>query len=158
MTAALQNWPKEEWDAHLVNALEGRARSILTADNLPLRPNFEKVAKLLKVRFDTKALPKLSKATLETKERGTQENLTDLAYSILNMTIKAIPEIAISEIKKIAISYFMNALLYKVQRIHVRCYTSRNLEDALQKVIAYESAQTEKKIEESLDCGHDLSQ
>ena len=114
MTAALQNWPKEEWDAHLVNALERRARSILTADNLPLRPNFEKVAKLLKARFDTKALPKLSKATLETKERGTQENLTDLAYSILNMTIKATPEIAISEIKKIAISYFMNALLYKV--------------------------------------------
>ena len=141
MTVALENWPREEWGARLVNVLEVSICFILAADDLPHLPKFEKVVKLLKTRFEPEALLKLWRVTLENRKRGTQESLTELAYSILDMTIKAYPEIVMGETKKIAVLYFTNALLGEEQRIHVRCYSPRNLEETLQKAIAYKSAQ-----------------
>ena len=51
MTAALAEWPREDWGSRLATALDGRTRQVLTVEPLTGKPTFEKLVALLRSRF-----------------------------------------------------------------------------------------------------------
>jgi hypothetical protein len=55
ITATVNGWPEEEWGCHLVTALEGKARVILTTEPLPPKPSWKLIAKRLRSHFGSDA-------------------------------------------------------------------------------------------------------
>ena len=58
-TAALAEWPREDWGSRLATALDGRARKVLSVEPLTGKLVFEKLVTLLRSRFCPESSPEL---------------------------------------------------------------------------------------------------
>ena len=73
VTAALTEWPREDWGSRLATALDGRARQVLTVETLTGKPAFEKLVALLRSRFGPESSPELWRQLLENRKRGERD-------------------------------------------------------------------------------------
>ena len=90
VTAALAEWPREDWGSRLATALDDRARQVLTVEPLTEKPAFEKLVALLMSRFGPKSSPELWRQSLENRKRWEKETLAELSHNILRWLLRLI--------------------------------------------------------------------
>ena len=150
MAMELGKYPESEWGVRLATALEGKARAVLTVDLMSETPTFEQLSKLLKARFEPEAQPSLWVSMLQSRRRGAKESINELKHAILDMAIKAYPSVPIETRKILAWTHFTDSLTDEEQRKHVRCSCPKNIDDAAEHALAFESAQkTEERSKAS---------
>ena len=150
MAMELGKYPESEWGVRLATALEGKARSVLTLDLMSGLPTFEQLSKQLKARFGPEAQASLWVSMLQSRRRGVKESINELKHAILDMAIKAYPSVPIETRKILAWTHFTDALTDEEQRKHVRCSCPKNIDDAAEHALAFESAQkTEERSKAS---------
>ena len=145
VTAALAEWPREDWGSRLATALDDRARQVLTVEPLTGKPAFEKLVALLRSRFGPESSPELWRQSLENRKRGEKETLAELILKILEMASKAYPTLELEIRKALAVTPFIRALQDEEQRRHVYAQTPRTMEEAIKAAPAFENA---SKIEQ----------
>ena len=145
VTAALAEWPREDWGSRLATALDGRARQVLTVEPLTGKPAFEKLVALLRSRFGPESSPELWRQSLENRKRGEKETLAELSHNILEMASKAYPALELEIRKALAVAPFIRALQDEEQRRHVYAQAPRTMEEAIKAALAFENA---SKIEQ----------
>ena len=145
VTAALAEWPREDWGSRLATALDGRARQVLTVEPLTGKPEFEKLVALLRSRFGPESSPELWRQSLENRKRGEKETLAELSHNILEMASKAYPALELEIRKALAVAPFIRALQDEEQRRHVYAQAPRTMEEAVKAALAFENA---SKIEQ----------
>ena len=145
VTAALAEWPREDWGSRLATALDGRARQVLTVEPLTGKPAFEKLVALLRSRFGPESSPELWRQSLENRKRGEKETLAELSHNILEMASKAYPALELEIRKALAVTPFIRALQDEEQRPHVYAQAPRTTEEAIKTALAFENA---SKIEQ----------
>ena len=145
VTAALAEWPREDWGSRLATALDGRARQVLTVEPLTGKPAFERLVALLRSRFGPESSPELWRQSLENRKRGEKETLAELSHNILEMASKAYPALELEIRKALAVTPFIRALQDEEQRRHVYAQAPRTMEEAIKAALAYENA---SKIEQ----------
>ena len=144
-TAALAEWPREDWGSRLATALDGRARQVLTVELLTGKPAFEKLVALLRSRFGPESSPELWRQSLKNRKRGEKETLAELSHYILEMASKAYPALELEIRKALAVAPFIRALQNEEQRRHVYAQAPRTMEEAIKAALAFENA---SKIEQ----------
>ena len=145
MAMELGKYPESEWGVRLAIALEGKARSVLTLDLMSGLPTFEQLSKLLKARFGPEAQASLWVSMLQSRRRGVKESINELKQAIMDIAIKAYPGVPIE-----TCTHFTDALTDEQQRKHVRCSCPKNIDDAAEHALAFESAQkTEERSKAS---------
>ena len=140
VTAALAEWPREDWGSRLATALDGRARQVLTVEPLTGKPAFEKLVALLRSRFGPESSPELWRQSLENRKRGEKETLAELSHNILEMASKAYPALELEIRKALAVAPFIRALQDEEQRRHVYAQAPRTMEEAIKAALAFENA------------------
>ena len=145
VTAALAEWPREDWGSRLATALDGRARQVLTVEPLIGKPAFERLVALLRSRFGPESSPEHWRQSLENRRRGEKETLAELSHNILEMASKAYPTLELEIRKALAVAPFIRALQDEEQRRHVYAQAPRTMEEAIKAALAFENA---SKIEQ----------
>ena len=140
VTAALAEWPREDWGSRLATALDGQARQVLTVEPLTGKPVFEKLVALLRSRFGPESSPELWRQLLENRKRGEKETLAELSHNILEMASKAYPALELEIRKALAVASFKRALQDEEQRRHVYAQAPRTMEEAIKAALAFENA------------------
>ena len=125
----------------LATALEGKARAVLTLDLMFGSLTFEQLSKLLKARFGPEAQASLWVSMFQSCRCGVKKSINELKHAILDMPIKAYPSVLIETRKILTWTHFTDALTDKEQCKHVRCSSPKNIDDAAEHALAFESTQ-----------------
>ena len=141
--AAANQWPESVWGTRLIAALEGKARTILTVEKMPMNPPFKLVAKRLKEHFASDASEELWLNELELLRRGEKETIPQLAHKVMDKLPKAFPRMTKEDRERLGIRYFTNALIDPQQRLDIRKARPKTLSAAVELALSTENATKE---------------
>ncbi|KAL3862818.1 hypothetical protein ACJMK2_008764 [Sinanodonta woodiana] len=109
----INNWNYHEKSLYLAGSLSGSARGILTELGPRERQDFDSLVRILSIRFGSAERSEMYKANLQTRVRGKDESLSELAQSVRKLTRLAYPSADSALINMLAI---ISLTLFQIQK------------------------------------------
>lgn len=130
IVAQINGWDYNTKSLYLAGSLSGSARAILTELNAKETRDFDTLVRLLNVRFGSLERSEIYRARLQTRVKGKDETLSEMAQSIRKMTRQAYPMADASMINILALDYFIDAIPDSDTRLRIRELRPKNLNEA----------------------------
>jgi hypothetical protein len=140
LAARLNCWPEEEWGIILATHLDGPARKLLSRDSAAPAPNYNELSSQLIARFSNEGQPSYFAALLQSRTRRDKEGVHELKNAIEEIAERAYPGMDALQRRRVCLEPFINALTDEEQRQSVRLSRPKDIDEAAEAAVVYESA------------------
>ena len=130
LISELNNWTYKNKSLYLASSLTGDARGLLNELNENERRDFEAIVLALKSRFGSVNKAEVFRSELQTRIKGKNESIPELAQSIKKLTRKAYPGASLDVIETLALDYFIDAIPFRDIRIRLREVCPKTVSEA----------------------------
>lgn len=128
--ADINQWDYREKSLYLAGSLGGNARAILTELSPLERQDFDSLVNILNIRYGSIERSEMFRARLQTKTRGKDETLSELAQSIRKLTRQAYPTADSSLTNILALDHFIDSIPDSDIRLRIRELRPKNINEA----------------------------
>ena len=130
IVAELNDWDYQTKSLYLASNLTGGARALLNELDCRKRRDYDCLIEALKTRFGSENQAEVFKSKLQTRVKGKDEKIPELAQNIKKLTRKAYPCATSDVIDVLAIDYFIDALNDSDIRLRLREISPKTLSEA----------------------------
>lgn len=130
LVAELNNWSYRTKSLYLASSLTGDARGLINEISENDRRDFDAVVGALKGRVGSLHKAEVFRSELQTRVKGKNETIPELAQSIKKLTRKAYPSANLEVIETLALDYFIDAIPFKDIRIRLREVCPKTVSEA----------------------------
>jgi hypothetical protein len=130
MLADINNWDYITKSLYLAGSLKGGARALLNELDRDQRRNYDSLVKVLYNIYGSAERSELYRAKLQTRIRGKDETLPELALSIKKLTRLAYPIAHSTLISVLSLEHFIDAIPDGDIRLHLREVNTKNINEA----------------------------
>ena len=130
IVAELNNWTYYEKSLYLAGSLKGGAAAVLNGLEERHKRDFDTVVVALNRKFGSINKAEIFRSQVQTRVRGKDETIANLAQSIKRMTRKGYPEMESRSIDVLALDYFIQALPDYEIRQHIRNMNAKDMDEA----------------------------
>lgn len=130
LVSELNNWSYRTKSLYMASSLTGDARGLLNELDPEERRDFDQIVSALKNRFGSVNKAEVFRSELQTRVKGKNETIPELAQSIKKLTRKAYPSAKADVIEILALDYFIDAIPYKDIRIRLREVCPKTVSEA----------------------------
>ena len=135
----LNNWDYATRSLQLAGSLSGSARAVLSELSQTERRDYDSITKALNTRFGSIERAEIFRARLQTRAKGKDETIPELALAIRKLTRQAYP-CASDDLRKIlALDHFIDALPDADMRLRLRESHPKNIGEAETQAIRLET-------------------
>ncbi|XP_069106987.1 uncharacterized protein [Argopecten irradians] len=128
--AQINKWDYQEKSLYLASSLGSSARTVLTELSTHERQDFDSLVALLQVRYGSIERSEMYRARLQTRVRGKNESLSEVAQSIRKLTRQAYPTADENLTSILALDHFIDALQDSEMRLRVRELRPKTINEA----------------------------
>lgn len=128
--AEINNWDYITKSLYLAGSLKGGARALLNELNKDQRRDYDSLVKVLNNRYGSAERSELYRAKLQTRIRGKDETLPELAQSIKKLTRLAYPIAHSTLISVLSLEHFIDAIPDGDIRLRLREVNPKNINEA----------------------------
>ncbi|XP_069125562.1 uncharacterized protein DDB_G0283697-like [Argopecten irradians] len=128
--AQINNWDYKEKSLYLAGSLSGSARTVLTELSTQDRQDYDSLVDILNMRYGSVERSEMYRARLQTKVRGKEESLSELAQSIRKLTRQAYPTADSSLINILALDHYIDSIQDSELRLRLRELRPKNINEA----------------------------
>lgn len=126
----INNWEYADKGLYLAGVLCGSARAVFTELSSIERQDFDTLVNILNVRYGSIERSEMFRAKLQTRVRGRDETLSELAQSIRTLTRKAYPTADSSLTNILALDHFIDSISDSEIRLRIRELRPKNINEA----------------------------
>lgn len=130
LISELNNWGYKSKSLYLAGNLTGDARGLINELNEHDRRDFDAIVNALKNRFGSIHKAEVFRSELQTRVKGRNESIPELAQSIKKLTRKAYPSANLDVTETLALDYFIDAIPFKEIRIRLREVSPKTVAEA----------------------------
>ncbi|KAK3096138.1 hypothetical protein FSP39_008332 [Pinctada imbricata] len=130
IVSEINGWDYETKSLYLASSLTGGARALLSELDDRQRRDYESLVEVLKTRFGCENRAEVFKSKLQTRVRGKDEKIPELAQSVKKLTRKAYPSASSDVVDVLAVDYFIDALNDADIRLRLREIGPKSLSEA----------------------------
>lgn len=135
----INGWDYKTKSLHLAGSLNGSARSILSELNETERRDYNTIVRSLNTRYGSVERAEIFRAKLQTRIRGREETIPELAQAIRKLTRQAYPSAPADITDILGIDHFIDALPDFDMRLKLRESHPRTISDAELQAIRLET-------------------
>lgn len=135
----INGWDYTTKYLHLAGCLKGPARSILSELNQTERRDYNSLVRSLNTRYGSVERAEIFRARLQTRMRGKDESIPELAQAVRKLTRQAYPSAPADITDVLAIDHFIDALPDIDMRLRIREAHPKNVSDAESQAIRLET-------------------
>ena len=128
--AEINGWDYETKSLYLAGSLKGGARALLNELDKESRKDYDSLVKVLNTRYGSAEKSELFRAKLQTRIRGKEETLPELAQSIKKLTRQAYPSAPSSLTSVLALEHFIDAIPDSDLRLRLRESNPKSINEA----------------------------
>jgi hypothetical protein len=126
----MNNWDYITNSLYLAGSLKGGARALLNELDRDQRRDYDSLVKVLNNRYGSAEKSELYRAKLQTRIRGKDETLPELAQSIKKLTRLAYPIAHSTLISVLSLEHFIDAIPDGDIRLRLREVNTKNINEA----------------------------
>lgn len=135
----INGWDYKTKSLHLAGSLKGSARSILSELNETERRDYNTIVRSLNTRYGSVERAEIFRARLQTRIRGKDETIPELAQAIRKLTRQAYPSAPADITDILGIDHFIDALPDFDMRLKLRESHPKTISDAELQAIRLET-------------------
>ncbi|VDI74065.1 Hypothetical predicted protein [Mytilus galloprovincialis] len=128
--AEINGWNYATKSLYLAGSLKGGARALLNELDKESRKDYNSLVKVLDNRYGSAEKSELFRAKLQTRMRGKEESLPELAQSIKKLTRQAYPSAQSTITSVLALEHFIDALQDADLRLRLRESNPKSIHEA----------------------------
>ena len=128
--AEINGWNYETKSLYLAGSLKGGARALLNELDKESRKDYDSLVKVLNTRYGSAEKSELYRAKLQTRNRGKDETLPELAQSIKKLTRQAYPSAPSALTSVLALEHFIDAIPDSDLRLRLRESNPKSINEA----------------------------
>lgn len=128
--AEINNWDYETKSLYLAGSLKGGARALLNELDKESRKDYDKLVMVLNTRYGSAEKSELFRAKLQSRSKGKDESIPELAQSIKKLTRQAYPNASSSLISVLALEHFVDAIPDGDVRLRLREHNPKSINEA----------------------------
>ncbi|CAC5386872.1 unnamed protein product [Mytilus coruscus] len=128
--AEINGWNYATKSLYLAGSLKGGAKALLNELDKESRKDYDSLVKVLDNRYGSAEKSELFRAKLQTRMRGKEESLPELAQSIKKLTRQAYPSAPSTITSVLALEHFIDALPDADLRLRLRESNPKSIHEA----------------------------
>ena len=128
--AEISGWNYTTKSLYLAGSLKGGARALLNELDMETRKDYDSLVMVLNKRYGSAEKSELFRAKLQSRVRGKDESLPELAQSIKKLTRQAYPNAPCSLTSVLTLEHFIDAIPDPEMRLRLRESSPKTVNEA----------------------------
>ncbi|XP_069110225.1 uncharacterized protein [Argopecten irradians] len=130
IVSEINEWSYDSKSLHLAGSLVGGARALLNEMSHEQRRDYKSLVDALNTRFGSENRAEIFRSSLQSKVKGKDETIPELAQAIKRLTRKAYPNAASDMIELLSLDYFIDAITDTEVRLRLREVGPKTISEA----------------------------